>query len=417
MVSMHWLAWWSAAALSAAFAVSTPKACAQSVQDIAAKAHEVQKAPERYVSPQEAQRWSTTQPELEQELARETLKPAQEHLQAQHGDAPGIQALRQSLTSQPDANAPSYELFVSLGMPAGELASAVDLARADPRVTLVLRGAPKGQNVQWVARALSAMGEQAGSTPNAQIDPPRFRALAITQVPVLIGHQTGQPDARVRGLFNPRWLEDQRAAGRSGDLGQHGPLYAITEEDMEERIKANLARMDIAAMRQKAMADVWARLPMIDLPPAERDSTRTLDPTITATQTLTAPDGRVIVEAGQQINPLHVAALTQRLVIFDARDPRQIQYAIEQGKAAPTGKVMYLFTHLPGTPSALAHEKLSEQLGAPAYLFVAAIRERFAVRAVPTVIDADADQFTIREAHLAPADKDPTHAHALAPQR
>ena len=51
------------------------------------------------------------------------------------------------------------------------------------------------------------------------------------------------------------------------------------------------------------------------------------DPSIVANQRITTPEGRVLVEAGQRVNPLDQMAMSQQLVFFDARDPDQVSKA------------------------------------------------------------------------------------------
>jgi conjugal transfer pilus assembly protein TraW len=230
-----------------------------------------------------------------------------------------------------------------------------------------------------------------------EIDPPRFRTEHVAQVPVLVRYEKGQPRARVAGLFDIGWLDRELTAGRSGDLGQHGPTYAITEEDMEERMKTVAAGINWSGLRTKAMTDAWSRVPIVDLPAAKKASERVLDPTITAQQTLMAPDGRVIVRAGDRVNPLERVPFHTRLIVFDASRPEQVAMAKKLGDEAPGGDAMYLFTRLSDTPSWEALHALTEKLGRPAYRFTEAIKARFDVRAVPAVIEARDREFRIYE--------------------
>lgn len=385
---------------------------APTMEDLLKQATAVQAHPDAYVTEPELRAWQ--QPLASPQAAADAL-----------GEPVGSAAApAQSAAGGASGAGVRFDLFISLGMAPGALASAVDLARTDPRVTLVLRGAPPGQRVQEVAQAIRAAGsvpagEEGGTVPSTLIDPPRFRDMGIDHVPVMVRMQEGVTTTRVRGLFNPQWLDEQVATGHTGDLGQHGPTYAITEDDMEERIKTALANMDFEAQRTRALRHAWDNLPMIDLPTASRDSERELDPTITAQQSLIAPDGRVIFQEGQRINPLELVPMHTRLVIIDPRDPAQVAFAREQGRKA-NDDVMYLFTRLAGDEPWQAHAQLVGELGRPVYLFVDAVRERFGVRAVPTVIEAAGTRFRITEYALPsaqPLAAGSTDAHAHPAQR
>ena len=55
---------------------------------------------------------------------------------------------------------------------------------------------------------------------------------------------------------------------------------------------------------------------------------------------MTTPDGKVIVEKGQKVNPLNEMSMTKWLIFFDARDEKQIRKAEAlikqaQGNAKP----------------------------------------------------------------------------------
>jgi conjugal transfer pilus assembly protein TraW len=122
-----------------------------------------------------------------------------------------------------------------------------------------------------------------------------------------------------------------------------GPTYPIAEPDLLKEIErvlkekeksGELAKLQKQAMERSTQSAMNPRA-VEGLSRTRQARTFFFDPSIVANQRITTPEGRVLVEAGQRVNPLDQMAMTQQLVFFDARDADQVSKA--QALIAKTG--------------------------------------------------------------------------------
>ena len=135
------------------------------------------------------------------------------------------------------------------------------------------------------------------------------------------------------GSPTPDWLRRQLRAGARGDLGVRRPTVAVGEPDLIAELQRRLAALDLGALREAAIGRYWQRAALVSLPTATQARERTVDPTVTASADLVLPDGTPLVRAGQTVNPLELLPFMQRLIVFDASDPDQVETARRLGEA------------------------------------------------------------------------------------
>ena len=162
---------------------------------------------------------------------------------------------------------------------------------------------------------------------------------------------------------------------------------------MHRRIRA----LDLDALRERAIESFWSRAHFEHLPAAERARERLIDPTIQAKADIRHPDGRVIVRAGETVNPLDRMPFSQRLVVFDATSPAQVAKARALGEA-PGGWP----ADLPGDALRPGRgwdgfRAVEDALDAPVYLLTPDLRTRFALERVPATVEARDGRFVVRE--------------------
>lgn len=179
------------------------------------------------------------------------------------------------------------------------------------------------------------------------------------------------------------------------DLGVHGPVF----EPIEEDIRVILMRMvaahdwapDIEGLKEQAHT-YTARLPQLFLPRTEKTQTRWKDVGIIVTEdvylpfvdwetgSVMEPEPRLAVTAGSYFNPItHLpSAAIERLLVFDATDPEQLAFV----RAVHLRKLPQLqFMAIAGDVG-----KLSEDLGTPVFYPAQLMLDKFAIRAVPTLV-------------------------------
>jgi conjugal transfer pilus assembly protein TraW len=233
--------------------------------------------------------------------------------------------------------------------------------------------------------------------PAVVLDPTPFAAAGMDIAPVLLAHGPDGELARVAGLADPLWLRSRVLAGERGDLGVRGPVKTVTEPDLIEELQRRLAALDLGEIRVRALERFWQRVAFQELPVASEPRTREIDPTITAPREVRAADGTLLVRAGETLNPLDRLPFTQRLVVFDAADERQVATARRLGREAGDRRVLYLATQLERSRGWEGLASVEDALDAPVYLLTPDVRERFVLERVPAFVEARGRNFVVAE--------------------
>lgn len=288
-------------------------------------------------------------------------------------------------------------VFLSRSLPDAELRALFRSLSGRDGVEAVFRGVRPGETLGAAIRSMSALIGGIDPPPAVSIDPERFRALGVASVPELVLEERGEVIARVRGLSDPDWLLERMEAGDRGDLGVYGPTVDIVEADLIEELMRRAAALDWSALRQRALARYWRQARFVELPEADADRVRRIDPTLEVTADVLAPDGRVIASRGQRLNPLDVLPFHQRLVVFDATRPAQVEAARREGGKPGVLQVVYVATRLDRTQGWEGLDGLEATVDAPVFLLTPDLARRFSLERVPAVVEAAGDRFMVRE--------------------
>lgn len=304
-----------------------------------------------------------------------------------------------------------FVLYVSTSLGASGLKDLFEAAGGEEDLLIVFRGVRPGQRVPEFLRELRPLlkGFEGRKPPRIVIDPTRFRTAGVAVVPTLTLEEHGRVRAQVRGLTGLDWFRSKLgrldpAKSGSGvsplDLGTQGPTREIAEVDLIDEMQRRLAGLDWAARQREALARFWTNRTFLELPEATADRERRIDPTVVAPRDVTGPDGRLIVRAGQRVNPLDRLPFRQRLVVFDATRPGQVAAARRLGRETGGRRVVFLATRLDRAAGWQGLQDLESALGAPVFLLTPDLRERFGLEAVPAVIEAEGQTFRVREFRL-----------------
>ena len=224
-----------------------------------------------------------------------------------------------------DKSKPLRVMFISFSLGESVLKGIFEEASGQDDVLLVLRGPKPQQKLPGLFADLKALLKDIDPVPNIVIDPTRFQKWGVTTVPEIVVEDQGKATLRVKGVTSLAWLKSRQEAGRQGDLGRFGEVYEIAEIDLLEEIKRRLAAMDWPKKQQQALARFWEKRHFEVLPVAQEDRDRSIDLTVTAPRDVIAPDGNLIIRAGQSVNPLDKLAFGLCLIVFDAtKKPRSM---------------------------------------------------------------------------------------------
>lgn len=295
-----------------------------------------------------------------------------------------------------------YRIFISQAMPRGEVKQLVEAYAGRGDVALVLRGMLPGQKMpqlqRWIGRMLGEVKVDS-KLPTLLLDPEPFTALGVDQVPVVARYaDDGSLQAFALGSTSISFIEDAVGKGGAGNLGAFGPTVRVGEEDIIAAMKKRAASIDVAALKRGAIAryikntDSWA-LPRVTAP-----RTLELDPTFEVAQTISAPDGQVIAKQGERINPLLVMPFNQVMLFIDPADAEQVAWARAHIRAnAGTRQVSLMASQVRSLGSLEGVGKLSDSLGTRVYLMPKAVKDKFHIEAVPTLVYAEGARFRIEE--------------------
>ncbi|WP_240342567.1 TrbC family F-type conjugative pilus assembly protein [Methylococcus sp. EFPC2] len=321
-------------------------------------------------------------------------------------EAQTVRSFEGTSPSSVDANAgpKTFVIYASTSLGEAGLLDILEEASGRDDVLVVFRGMKPSQKVQAFIRELHSLARRfdAQKQPHIVIDPTRFRAAGVSVAPTLTLEENGRVLAKVQGVTGTGWLQF-RMDGALGDgaktldLGTQGPTREIAEVDLIEEMQHRVAQIDWAGKKREALAHFWERTTFHELPEATEDRLRQIDLTVTAPREITSPDGTLIGRAGQQVNPLDRLPFTQRLVIFDATRPAQVELAKHLGPESAPRRVTYIATRLDRDAGWAGLDKIESALGAPIYLLPPDLRDRFRLERVPAVVEAKDGRFSIRE--------------------
>jgi conjugal transfer pilus assembly protein TraW len=292
----------------------------------------------------------------------------------------------------------TFLFFASRSLGDGQLRELFALAAGAPDTRIVFRGVGADESLIAFIASLKPLLRDLDPPPTVLLDPTPFREHGITAVPTLVAiGPDGRELARVAGLASTRWLREALAEGKRGDLGTRGPMSEIAESDLLETIHRRLASIDFRALGEQAVARAFDNLRFEHLPAAGEDRARLIDPTIIAAADIRLPDGTLLVAAGDSVNPLDRLPFTQRLVVFDAADARQLAFVQALASKPSERRTTVLIAGLSRRDGWAALTRVIEQLDQRVYLLTPELRQRFALERVPAVVEAVGRRFRVTE--------------------
>ena len=169
------------------------------------------------------------------------------------------------------------------------------------------------------------------------------------------------------------------------DLGTHGVIYSIEEEDPIVLIQSKLKRMEERGelerhhqeLQKKTKAAIERPKSVEGLTKARESRVVYYDPTYEVPEDIKDHTGHVFYKKGTKINPLETVILSQELLFFDGDDEEQMAFAREKVKENPVKLIL-----IKGSPLAL-----SKQLKVPVYFDQAGLlTKKLNIKHVPALV-------------------------------
>lgn len=141
------------------------------------------------------------------------------------------------------------------------------------------------------------------------------------------------------------------------DFGVEGHTYVIAEESILSVIESRLAKIDIAKLnhelQEKTKGYVERPTAVKGITKAKEDKTFYFDPTFTLDHDIKDHNGKLIHQAGTQVNPLEHIPLKEDLVFIDGDDQLQVELALNT-RLAKAGNVKIILVK--GSPIGIQKE-------------------------------------------------------------
>lgn len=285
-------------------------------------------------------------------------------------------------------------VFISSSMPSAQFREALLAVQNTPDTVGVIRGLlPGTTSIPETVLALKMLIDEAdleGVAPSVFIDPTLFSDNAIKTVPTIVHYRGKQPVARLSGLPNAQFMQEQVKDGKSGDLGRFGEVFNIAEVNLIEEMKRRVAQLDSDQIIRDANTSFFDEQPRFPLPVAEKTQRFSVDMSITVNEDIQDNEGGLIVRKGTRFNPLVAIDLQQTILVFNPEIPEQRIWAADQGRASVDNglRPVYIATHIPTGNEGSEWDKvrqLNESLpGGDMTLLNRSIVSRFQLRRVPS---------------------------------
>ena len=396
------------------------------------------------LAPNQHKEWAQAEAmQLVSELARSgRLEPKID--QVEMVDSMSAEQLRQ--IAQVEAANPSMRdtyIFVSYSLGDDALRDILEYASGKDNVELVMRGIPEDSNLAEGLLRMRELAAEFDPAPNIIIDSMLYRAYDVKAVPTVVrvtdnrmmrpkvliidavrdelnmtederksydeiakvnttevdenykGRTVPMFLAKVEGLNNPRWLNEQIEMGHLGDFGNRGYIYPIDEPDIMELMQRRALKVDWQKAKQHAIDNFWNEQSkrFFPMPTAKSSVSRVVDPTFMVAQDIKDLAGNYIAREGDMVNPLDKLPFTDAIVIFNPKRKDEVEVAkllkARFQKDKTIGQVVWIATEFDTAKGWDSYTDITELLDAPVYLVMPEIIDRWQLQVTPSVITAD----------------------------
>ena len=177
------------------------------------------------------------------------------------------------------------------------------------------------------------------------------------------------------------------------DLGIHGKLYEIKEEDMLSYVKRKAGEIDLQALREsmeKKIEESYAEhsLVSLDVPSATEERVRYVDPSVVVRNPLYDHTGKMISPAGI-VNPLDHISLSKSIIVL-----REDQLKRALKKISGNGEKPILIL----TDGDI--QRASSLAGQIVYKASPFMLRRFQIKKVPSLIEQQGRKLKVKEMPL-----------------
>lgn len=286
-----------------------------------------------------------------------------------------------------------------------ELFQRYDVTVAPTMLLERVDGAPEEKqsaDEQKISRTLKNLGTALGLAE----DQSKTAADQIAQEVVTKKALTRRPALIVPGVTSREWAIEKAKEGAEFNQKTQGEVFEISERDILEIAKERVARIDWERKKEEALNRFWERQQdhYVSLPLAQESTERIVDPSIVLNRDVYGADGSVVFKAGQKFNPFDRMPFTKTVIVFNASMPKEVEAVgkLVKEEQSQNRNVLLLVTEFKSASAFEQIKSMNEGWREPVYLLTPELKERFQIRATPTVVRADNKKkiFNVKEISL-----------------
>lgn len=223
-----------------------------------------------------------------------------------------------------------------------------------------------------------------------EIDPPSFDKNFVSRVPTIVREENGSSTDRIEGAIDALYLFNiTKNLNRNGkqfiNHNDAGETFEISEQNMIEQLQAKAADIDWKEKAKQGLERYWEKKVYETLPPVRADSTRQFDPSMLINEDYYA-EGKLVFPKGTVLNPFDLAPIVTSYLIFNPTRKEELEFARLQVIAFKNKSLMLIATEFPRDDSLERAMELQDVVRGAIYLLDTQVRERFKVKATPTLI-------------------------------
>ncbi len=282
-----------------------------------------------------------------------------------------------------------YEILISDSMGDLQIQRLLESSLHNPRISFAISGfIPSEKTFGDVIKRIYLLTKGMNPAPYVKLDPRPFEKFHINEVPYMYAMQNDKFLAGAYGITNTKWLKEKIDDGETGDLGKWGNTVAISETSITKIIEQRIAKLDKDKIINSAKDAYWTKKVYVELPMADKTITRTFKPEIYIPKDIKSIENIVVAKAGTKVNLLDVRPFTQKMVIFDATDPRQMDF-VKSIKKDKHQKTTYVTTKVKSEQKWNAVKNVETELGYSIYLLNSDLINSFNLKKIPSVVTAN----------------------------
>jgi conjugal transfer pilus assembly protein TraW len=289
-------------------------------------------------------------------------------------------------------------IFVSNSMTDDELKDAFEAA-ALYKTPVLFRGVLKGLSLEKTYMRTFTLAKGIEGLPGIQIDPRPFEFFGVTTVPTVVVWQ-GNDFVKVSGTLSVSYATKKFEAAQFGDAGSRGTTRDIIEPDLIEEMKERVSKIDFEAKKDAAISRFWLNTKLHPLPTVTESKVTYFDPTVINEDEIRDPNGNLIAPGGSSFNPLDLVSFSKVVVVFDATDKKQLDFAkLTADREFAANKGVILMTTNVDRPRGWEAMTEYSKFLFPHRVFVLddLVAGRFGITAAPSVVRQSGRMFEIQQ--------------------